>query len=283
MVDNVFQIQDTFLLAGPDGLLDGVEHHRGSHRGCHPPAPDSSRVRVDDEGTVRAHRNSRAVQRQPHLASSVYTVITRMYPTDVSLEFLVADLTAAGFTVVVLVVSRWGDRHTQLGQLCADRLDTPPQTIRTVAVALMISDEPGDQCCGRSSSAAKKADAVFKIELALRNSAFSRFNRLSSADSSVVVPAREPESTWAWRTHLRTVSAQPTPSRRATSLIAAHSEPCSSLISATIRTARSRSSGGYLLDEPPDMTPTFPRSGVSGHAGAVHTDTRRRQFSLILL
>ncbi|KBT26875.1 hypothetical protein Z544_04021, partial [Mycobacterium tuberculosis UT0103] len=32
----------------------------------------------------------------------------------------------------------------------------------------------------------------------------------------------------------------------------------------------SRSSGGYLLDEPPDMTPSFPRTGVSGHAGAVH-------------
>ncbi len=32
---------------------------------------------------------------------------------------------------------------------------------------------------------------------------------------------------------------------------------------------RSRSSGGYLLDEPPDMTPSFPRTGVSGHAGAV--------------
>ncbi|MFV3565123.1 hypothetical protein ACNJFC_17540, partial [Mycobacterium tuberculosis] len=43
-------------------------------------------------------------------------------------------------------------------------------------------------------------------------------------------------------------------------------------ISATIRTARSRSSGGYLLDEPPDMTPSFPRTGVSGHAGAVQSD-----------
>ncbi|MFV3870775.1 hypothetical protein ACNJLC_06185, partial [Mycobacterium tuberculosis] len=42
-------------------------------------------------------------------------------------------------------------------------------------------------------------------------------------------------------------------------------------ISATIRTARSRSSGGYLLDEPPDMTPSFPRTGVSGHAGAVQS------------
>ncbi|MFV4375945.1 hypothetical protein ACNJRE_13655, partial [Mycobacterium tuberculosis] len=44
-------------------------------------------------------------------------------------------------------------------------------------------------------------------------------------------------------------------------------------ISATIRTARSRSSGGYLLDEPPDMTPSFPRTGVSGHAGAVQPAT----------
>ncbi|MFV4314121.1 hypothetical protein ACNJRY_03495, partial [Mycobacterium tuberculosis] len=46
-------------------------------------------------------------------------------------------------------------------------------------------------------------------------------------------------------------------------------------ISATIRTARSRSSGGYLLDEPPDMTPSFPRTGVSGHAGAVHHPVRQ--------
>ncbi|WP_250662806.1 pentapeptide repeat-containing protein, partial [Mycobacterium tuberculosis] len=35
-----------------------------------------------------------------------------------------------------------------------------------------------------------------------------------------------------------------------------------------------RSSGGYLLDEPPDMTPSFPRTGVSGHAGAVQNDLR---------
>ncbi|MFV4111224.1 hypothetical protein ACNJP3_09550, partial [Mycobacterium tuberculosis] len=49
-------------------------------------------------------------------------------------------------------------------------------------------------------------------------------------------------------------------------------------ISATIRTARSRSSGGYLLDEPPDMTPSFPRTGVSGHAGAVQVDARVGAF-----
>jgi hypothetical protein len=29
MVDNIFEIQYTLLLAGPDGLLDGVEDHGG--------------------------------------------------------------------------------------------------------------------------------------------------------------------------------------------------------------------------------------------------------------
>jgi hypothetical protein len=37
-----------------------------------------------------------------------------------------------------------GDRHTQLGELCADRLDTPSQTIRALAMTLTIGDEPGD-------------------------------------------------------------------------------------------------------------------------------------------
>lgn len=40
----------------------------------------------------------------------------------------------------------------------------------------------------------------------------------------------------------------------------------------TIRTARSRSSAGYLFDVLPDMTPTFPTNGVSGLAGAVHIE-----------
>ena len=43
---------------------------------------------------------------------------------------------------------------------------------------------------GRSSSAAKKADAAFRISLARRSSAFSRLSRLTSADSSLVVPGR---------------------------------------------------------------------------------------------
>jgi hypothetical protein len=32
MVHNIFQIHHTFLLTGPDRLLDRIEHHRGGHR-----------------------------------------------------------------------------------------------------------------------------------------------------------------------------------------------------------------------------------------------------------
>jgi hypothetical protein len=65
-------------------------------------------------------------------------------PRDLAFEDLVTALAATGLTMDLGVEGRWGDRHTQLGQLCADRLDTPPQAIRTVSVALMIGDEPDD-------------------------------------------------------------------------------------------------------------------------------------------
>jgi hypothetical protein len=65
-------------------------------------------------------------------------------PGDLRFEGVVTRLAAAGLPVDAVVIGRWGDRHTQLGELCADRLDTPPQTIRTVAVALVVGDEPGD-------------------------------------------------------------------------------------------------------------------------------------------
>jgi hypothetical protein len=70
----------------------------------------------------------------------------------------------------------------------------------------------------------EEADALLRISFARRNSAFSRRSRLSSADSSVLAPARSPVSTWAWRTHLRSVSAVPMPSFWATAVIAAQSD-----------------------------------------------------------
>jgi hypothetical protein len=51
-----------------------------------------------------------------------------------------------------------------------------------------------EHVCGRSSSAAKKLAAAFRISLARFSSAFSFFSRFSSADSSVVVPGRVPAS-----------------------------------------------------------------------------------------
>jgi hypothetical protein len=70
---------------------------------------------------------------------------------------------------------------------------------------------------------AKKAEAAFE-DLTRRSSAFSRFSRLISADSSLVTPGRVPAFTSAWRTHLRSVSAVPMPSFSATAQIAGQSE-----------------------------------------------------------
>ena len=64
-----------------------------------------------------------------------------------------------------------------------------------------------------------------RISFARRSSATSCFSALISAFSSVVSPGRSPASTWARRSHLRTVSGDPIPSRAATALIAAYSLP----------------------------------------------------------
>ena len=82
-----------------------------------------------------------------------------------------------------------------LGQHGTDGLDTPSQST-SFAVVSVFADEVHDQWEGRSSSAAKKADAAFKIAFALLSSAFSRFNLLISKASSVVAPGRAPASTW---------------------------------------------------------------------------------------
>jgi hypothetical protein len=61
------------------------------------------------------------------------------------------------------------------------------------------------------------------------------------------------------------------PSFYATDSIVAHSEECSWRHSATIRTARSRNSGGYLFDTP-DMTPSSSKDRASGHTVPIHID-----------
>jgi hypothetical protein len=84
---------------------------------------------------------------------------------------------------------------------------------------------------------------AFRISLARRSSAFSRFNALICSCSAVVNPGRPPESTSARRTHLRSVSVEPMPSLAATERIASYSDRYSSRCSSTSRTARCRNSG----------------------------------------
>src|SRR5215212_498508 len=90
------------------------------------------------------HLNALAVERQPHLARPVDPVVRGVDPPDVLLEFVIADLAATWLTVDLVIVGRCGDLNTELDEHRADRLDTPSQTIRALAAALMLSDKPTD-------------------------------------------------------------------------------------------------------------------------------------------
>ena len=121
----------------------------------------------------------------------------------------------------------------------------------------MLVDEPHERGDGRSSSAAKKADAVFKIAFARRSSRFSRSSSASRADRSVLPRAAAPASIWACLTQPRNVSRL-MPSCSPTRLQAAgHRQLQLGIVnrSSTSRTARSRSSSGYFLGAA--MTPSF--------------------------
>src|SRR5690606_1251591 len=149
---------------------------------------------------------------------------------------------------------RRGDR-----QYCTDRLDP-----KSVLVLIDIGDH---HLRRRSSSAwAKKADAVRRISFARRSSRFSRSSSLSRSRSLVVIPPRRPWSVSARRTQPRRVSAVH-PIFDAIELIAAHCDGYSLSCSNTMRTARSRTSGEYLVDffiapssqemEPPEKSGRF--------------------------
>jgi hypothetical protein len=52
VVDQPGQARAAFALAGPRGLLEGVEDQRGAHRRGGPPAQDPSRIGVSDKRDV---------------------------------------------------------------------------------------------------------------------------------------------------------------------------------------------------------------------------------------
>lgn len=152
----------------------------------------------------------------PHLPRPVDRIVLLVLDRDTLLQLLVADGTFRRFPAARLIECRRGKLAAELNQLGANRLDPESR--------LVLLDELNDQRSGRSSSAAKKIDAAFKISLARFNSRFSARSRRFSADSSLVTPGRTPESTCAFRIQFCKVCAEPIPSFWATDSTAAQSD-----------------------------------------------------------
>uniref|UniRef100_A0A5Q5BHQ1 Uncharacterized protein n=1 Tax=Mycobacterium sp. (strain MCS) TaxID=164756 RepID=A0A5Q5BHQ1_MYCSS len=172
-----------------------------------------------------------------------------------------------------------------LGEHGTHGLDTPAQPGPAVGaghlMVLVFGDEPDRRLPGRSSSAPKKIAAAFKISLARRNSAISLRSALFSSAICVVTPGRWPVSTSERRIQVRKVSGVPIPNMPATAVIAAHCDGYCGRTSATMRTARSRNSSGYLLGRP--ITQILPRSGASGLAGRGQSHFGRCPFGDVVL
>jgi hypothetical protein len=110
----------------------------------------------------------------------------------------------------------------------------------------VVVDEHDNLVDGRSSSAAKKADALRKVAFERRSSRTSRSSSARRCASDVVVPGRSPASTSTCVTQFRSVSGlipSCSPTRASAPFLVAGSRRRST----AIRMARSRSSSGYFL------------------------------------
>jgi hypothetical protein len=111
-----------------------------------------------------------------------------VHPVDLRGEFLISDSTSTQRTDPRRVVGGRGDL-----QHPADRLDPEPVPIGVDVTAYFLR--------WRSSSAPKKAAAVFKISFARRNSLFSRSSSAIQERSTRDQPGRLPVSTSCSSTH----------------------------------------------------------------------------------
>ncbi|CCI51474.1 hypothetical protein BN13_1060002 [Nostocoides jenkinsii Ben 74] len=159
-------------------------------------------------------------------------------------------------------------------QVPADELDSELSTV--------LVDERDDHFKGRSSSAAKKAEARFSRSLARRSSRFSCSNSLMRFASTVVRPSSTPSSMSACLTQVRSDST-PQPIWSATRWTVPCVVPSSLRSCRTSRTALAFSSGEYrrVVGFPdvllvPMAPSSFPRSGASKQPRVVQTWTRSR-------
>src|SRR3954449_12809720 len=168
-----------------------------------------------------------------HLLRAVHREIVLVHPANVLKNRLVGQGALRRWPALGGVVGLRGDL-----QLLADRLD--PELV------FVFVDVADGQREGRSSSAAKKADALFRMAFARRSSRTSRSSSASRLASSVVVPGRVPSSISAWVTQLRSVSGL-MPSCLPIRASAPERVAGSRRASTANRVARSRSSSGYFL------------------------------------
>ena len=126
------------------------------------------------------------VQGLPHLADPVHPVVVLEQRHDPLIHRGVGDRPGRGRSCLGGVVGARGDLRAGLGEGGADRLD--PELL------LVLVDVRDQRVEGRSSSAAKKAEADVKISLARRSSATCFFRSRISAISCVVLPCRTPPS-----------------------------------------------------------------------------------------
>src|SRR5690606_33234032 len=195
----------------------------------------------------------------PHLARPINPVVRLVLGLDHLAQLRISQRPRRWRTGLGRVVGARGDL-----QLLADRLDPELEAVGVDELHYLVD--------GRSSSAAKKADALRRVAFARGGSRTSRSSSASRSASAVVVPGRMPPSISARWTRPRNVSGlipSCSPMRRH----APDAEPGSFFASSTSRIARSRSSSGYFLGAA--MTLILRGLRASTKPGAVHVEDER--------
>lgn len=145
------------------------------------------------------------VHLRPDLPGTIDTDVVLVHLGDDRHQFRIPHRTRRGRPALGGVVTARGDLNACGPQDLDDRLDSERFALHnpiTVGV-----DVTGNYFSWRSSSAAaKKADAVRSISLALFSSLISPSSDPIRSASALVVPARIPSSTSACRTHLRSLN-----------------------------------------------------------------------------
>ena len=173
------------------GPSPGVAIGDGGPLELAPAHSDQPQVAHQPPDTVPADVDAFALELGPHLVDAVDVEVLLMHPDDLRFELGIPDSALRQRTSDRCVIGGGGELQDP-----ADRLD--PEL-------LAVCRDVADYLAGRSSSAAKKADADFKMAFARRSSRSSFSNSAIRPLSSVVTPGRAPTSISACRTQFRRV------------------------------------------------------------------------------